>query len=159
MILFMHGLLSNHIINTKFKSISYKNKICKTVYYHKLSYDEVSKIYDELIIKYKPDLIVGHSMGGYWSIVKSKEHNIPCLAMNPFIRPKRLNFFPDYKNLTDKDFTDKVTLYLEMGDRLLNMKSLHEMAKKNNINHMVQDGGSHFIKHTNNINKMIDKFI
>lgn len=79
--------------------------------------------------------------------------------MNPFIRPKRLNFFPDYNNLTDKDFTDKVTLYLEMGDRLLNMKSLHEMAKKNNIKHMVQDGGSHFIKHTNNINKMIDKFI
>lgn len=159
MILFMHGLLSNHIINTKYKSISYENKICKTVHYHRLSYDEVSKIYDDVIYKYKPDLIVSHSMGGYWGIVKSKEHNIPCVAMNPFINPQWLNFFKDYKNLTDDDFTDNITLYLEMGDKLLNMKPLLNIAKNNNIKHIVQDGGSHFIKHTDNINKLIDKFI
>ncbi len=159
MILFMHGLLSNRIINTKYKNIRYENKICKTVHYHRRTYDEVSSFYDTLIKIHKPKLIVGHSMGGYWSIIKSNEHNIPCVALNPYITPNRFGTFYDYNNLTEKHFNSNVNLHLESGDMLLDMDEIRIFAEMNNCNYQFLDGGSHFIKYTDKMNDFIELII
>lgn len=156
MILFMHGLLSNRIINTKYKNIRYKNKICKTIHYHRRTYDEVSSFYDTLINLHKPKLIVGHSMGGYWSIIKSNEHNIPCLALNPYINPNRFGTFDDYTNLTSSNFNKNVNLHLEKGDMLLDINAIRDFAIEMKCNFQLLDGGSHFIKHTEKMNEYIE---
>ena len=151
----MHGLLSNKMINTKFKNIRYADKVCKTVHYHRRTYKDVSDYYDLLIKLYKPKLIVGHSMGGYWSIVKSNEHNIPCLAMNPYITPNRFGTFEDYTNLNKDNFTNIVNLHLEQGDMLLDIKAIKNFADIMNCNYQLLKGGSHFIKHTDKMNEFI----
>lgn len=158
MILFMHGLLSNRFINTKYKAIKHK-KICKTVHYHKLKFNDVSNYYDMIIHKNKPKLIVGHSMGGYWAIKKSKEHNIPCLVMNPYFMPNRYKMFSDYVNLDENDLTHNVNLYIEMGDLILDMKQIKSMADIKKCNYEIHHGGSHFIKYTDRMNQMIDRVL
>lgn len=159
MILFMHGLLSNPYINKKYKDIIYPNKICKTVQYQKQSYAAVSKFYDDLIDKHNPKLIVGHSMGGYWAITKSKEYDIPCMVMNPFFTPNTYSFiFKDYKNITH-DMLDKklMSFHLELGDKILNMYDIMDICNKNDIKCNHYHGGSHFIKYSDKMNILINE--
>ena len=59
MILFFHGLNSSNNTN-KFATIDRK-KYCETVDYLELGYDAVNNLYDELIDRIKPDVLVGHS--------------------------------------------------------------------------------------------------
>lgn len=155
----MHGLLSNPYINKKYKDIVYPNKICKTVQYHKMPYKDVSNFYDDMINNHNPKLIVGHSMGGYWALNKSKEHNIPCVVMNPFFTPKTYDFiFKDYKNITtgllDKNL---MSFHLELGDKILNMYDVMDICQKHDIKCNHYNGGSHFIKFTDKMNNLIDE--
>lgn len=159
MILFMHGLLSNPYINKKYKDITHPNKICKTVHYQKQSYSDVSKFYDDMIDKHNPRLIVGHSMGGYWAINKSKEHGIPCVAMNPFFTPSTYNFiFKDYKNIRH-DILDKelMSFHLELGDKILNMYDIMDICNQYDLKCNHYNGGSHFIRHTDKMNELIEE--
>ncbi len=158
MILFMHGLMSNRIINTKYKAIKGK-KICKTVKYHTETYDRISGFYDTLIRLHKPKLIVGHSMGGYWAIKKSKEYGIPCIAMNPHVKPRQYGMFDDYENLTLDYFTKNVYLHLELGDAILNMEQLYKTVYATDCEMNVFEGGSHFVKYTDAMNATIDKIL
>lgn len=161
MILFMHGLLSSPLTNKKYTNIKYKNKLCKLVKYTTLSYNEVSDIYDSLITKHKPQILIGHSMGGYWAITKSNQHNIPCIAINPFVNPNNRSkiFFKDYTNLNIDNFNTNVSLYMEGGDMLLNMQNLCDIAKEKNINYKFLSGGSHFVKYKDELNLFIDNVL
>ena len=66
-ILFLHGLDSSRE-STKFHAIDAKRKYCINVDYRNLNFQTVADFYDEIIEKIKPDIIVGHSLGGYWAL-------------------------------------------------------------------------------------------
>lgn len=66
-ILFFHGLDSS-AETTKFTVIKNENKVSFTVDYRKLSFHEVGLLYDKFIEMFNPDILVGHSLGGYWAL-------------------------------------------------------------------------------------------
>ena len=76
-ILFFHGLDSSRE-STKFHAIDADHKYCIDVDYRNLNYATVAEFYNEMIEKIHPDILVGHSLGGYWALKMSQQHQIPC---------------------------------------------------------------------------------
>lgn len=62
-ILFLHGLDSSRE-STKFHAIQTEKKVCIDMDYRNLNYATVADLYQEIIEKIKPDLLIGHSLGG-----------------------------------------------------------------------------------------------
>ena len=60
-----HGLDSSKQ-STKFHAIDAMHKYCIDVDYRNLSYQSVADFYHEMVETIKPDILVGHSLGGYW---------------------------------------------------------------------------------------------
>ena len=91
-ILFLHGLDSSKE-STKFHAINAEKKYCINVDYRNLNYKTVECFYHDIIEKIKPDLLVGHSLGGYWALKMSQQHRIPAILANPSLNP---DFREDY---------------------------------------------------------------
>lgn len=122
MILFFHGLDSDNQ-TTKFTAIGHPHKHCETVDYRRRGYGEISRHYDELIVRHNPALLVGHSLGGYWALLKSQQHGLPCVLINPQLYPA---FRADYPALELANCDDGVLrfAYLELGDEVLDIQQI-----------------------------------
>lgn len=161
-ILFFHGLDSSAETN-KFEVIKKSNKFAVTVDYRKLSYHEVGLLYNKLIQKYQPDILVGHSLGGYWALSKSREFEIPCLAINPTLYPDQ--HFDDYVDLKTLDFNDDVkrSFHLEMNDEVIDLSEVFHWAEdktnRTNIHEFLSDEGHHRVHFLDEINKELDDLI
>lgn len=160
-ILFFHGLDSSSESN-KFTVINKINKFSVTVDYRKLSFHEVGLLYNKLIEIYKPDYLVGHSLGGYWALTKSLEHKIPCLVINPTLCPKHI--FEDYIDLKEKEFNDNVprAFHLEMNDEIIDQNEVFEWAEEN-VNKVnvscYYENGHHRVHYLDEINSNLDELI
>jgi len=121
MILFFHGYQSSP--NTNKYTMLQGEKHCQLVDYDHLSYQEVSELYDQLITEHQPTHLAGHSLGGYWALIKSHEHAIPCVVANPQCFPDRF-YDRGYKDLTTQQITDSVprVVYMETGDEILRVE-------------------------------------
>lgn len=160
-ILFFHGLDSSAKTN-KFTVIEKKNKFSVTVDYRKLSFHEVGLLYDKLIAKFKPDILVGHSLGGYWALKKSHEHKIPSLSINLPLDPR--NHFDDYIDLKTLDFDDAVPrgFYLELKDEIIDMKKVADWLEDeyNGLYNLhTYFHGHHRVEKLENINSSLDSLI
>ncbi|WP_157772284.1 YqiA/YcfP family alpha/beta fold hydrolase [Zobellella denitrificans] len=141
MILFFHGLDSDNQ-TTKFTAISHPHKYCETVDYRCSDREDISRHYDELITRYSPVLLVGHSLGGYWALVKSQQHGLPCVLVNPQLYP---SFRADYSELEIAGCDDGVLrfAYLELGDEVLDIQRIRRALDGGVAELYCADGGHH----------------
>lgn len=151
-ILFIHGLDSSKE-STKFHAIDAANKYCLNVDYRNLNYATVAEFYSEIIEKIKPDILVGHSLGGYWALKMSQYHHIPCVIANPSLAP---SFRDDYPAIDDTDLQHDIPqlAYLELGDEILDM-----YAAQSQLEDYMQvetfEGGHHRLAYPERINPLI----
>lgn len=157
MILFMHGLDSSKETN-KFECIDVQEKYCETIDYRANTYEQVSKKYDEIIKRKKPKILVGHSLGGYWALVKSQQHNIPCFLINPSLYPKRI--LSDYIDISEMTIKKKVKrqFHIELGDEVLNMVKVAEFAQSIDAIQHIYEFGCHRVQYLDGLTKEIREF-
>lgn len=153
-ILFLHGLDSSRE-STKFHAIDEVYKYCINVDYRNLSYSSVAEFYHETIETIKPDILVGHSLGGYWALKMSHAHQIPCVIANPSLQP---NFRDDYPAIDHGDLQHDIPqfAYLELGDEILDMHAVQ--AQLEDYMHIqAVNGGHHRLAHPEQINTLIQE--
>lgn len=160
-ILFLHGLDSSKE-STKFHVIKAADKYCIDVDYRNLSYQSVADFYHEMVQTIKPDILVGHSLGGYWALKMSHAHQVPCVVANPSLAP---SFRDDYPAICDIDLQHDIPqlAYLELGDEILDMHATqaqledymqiqtiegghHRLAYPERVNELIQNIEYHFIR-------------
>lgn len=152
-VLFLHGLDSSKE-STKFEAIDAKHKYCINVDYRNLNFQTVSEFYQEIIDKIKPEILVGHSLGGYWALKMSALFQIPAVIANPSLHPK---FREDYPAIDEQDLDHAIpqVAYLELGDEILDMCAVEEQLSPYMTIQSVA-GGHHRLAHPQHINQLID---
>ena len=141
-VLFLHGLDSSRE-STKFQAIDAKQKFCINVDYRNLNYQTVADFYHNIIQKIKPEILVGHSLGGYWALKMSLSHHIPCVVANPS---------------SDDDLQHDIPqlAYLELGDEILDMHAAQAFLE-NYMQTSTFESGHHRLLHPENINSCIQQ--
>ena len=152
-ILFLHGLDSSKE-STKFHAIHAVKKYCIDVDYRNLNYKTVENFYNEIIEKIKPNLLIGHSLGGYWALKMSQIHHIPAIIANPSLQP---DFREDYPAIDELDLDHDIPqiAYIELGDEILDMYAVVEQSES-----FMQvdafEGGQHRLVQPENLNRLIE---
>ena len=151
-ILFLHGLDSSRE-SSKFHAICADKKYCITVDYRNLNYQTVASFYNDIIVKIQPEIIVGHSLGGYWALKMSVLHSIPCVIANPSLQP---DFRPDYPQISEQELDHDIPqlAYLELGDEQLDMHWVQTQLENYMPIHAFK-GGHHRLVCPENINPLI----
>ncbi len=154
-ILFLHGLDSSKD-STKYHTLDYEKKYCINVDYRNLSYQTVQQLYCQLIEKIKPNLLVGHSLGGYWALKMSRLFGLPAVISNPSLAP---NFRDDYPKISDEDLNHDIPqmAYLELGDEILDMYQTQQQLESYMLVEAVE-GGHHRLLKPEQVNHVIDVF-
>ena len=154
-ILFLHGLDSSKE-STKFHAIDAEQKYCINIDYRNLNFRTVADFYHDIIQKIQPEIIVGHSLGGYWALKMSHAHHIPCVIANPSLKP---NFRDDYPAISDYDLDHDIPqlAYLELGDEMLDMHQTQHILERFMLVHTYA-GGYHRLECPENINLLIQHF-
>lgn len=151
-ILFMHGLDSSRE-TYKFHVLNSENKWCITIDYRNLNFQTVEHFYQEIIDKIQPQILVGHSLGGYWALKMSTRFKLPALLANPSLSPR---FRSDYPPINDTDLDSEVAklAYLELGDEQLNMSQVQERLEPFMWVEAVE-GGCHRLANPDNLNQLL----
>ncbi|MGE8623085.1 YqiA/YcfP family alpha/beta fold hydrolase [Acinetobacter schindleri] len=151
-ILFFHGLDSSRE-STKFHAIDADHKYCIDVDYRNLNYATVAEFYNEIIEKIHPDILVGHSLGGYWALKMSQQHQIPCVIANPSLAPY---FRDDYPAICDNDLQHDIPqlAYIELGDEILDMHAVQSQLE-DYMQVEAVPGGHHRLETPERINPLI----
>lgn len=152
-ILFMHDLDSSRE-SSQFKVINSFNKVCINVDYRNLNFGAVERFYTEIIEKIQPDILVGHSLGGYWAIKMSNKFGIPMVIANPCLSP---NFDRDYPEITNHELDNNASVklaYIELGDEIIDMHSTSDLLE---LFMPVESiiGGHHHIENPERVNQLI----
>ena len=157
MILFFHGLTSSSE-TSKFQVIKQANKFCQTIDYETYRYQQVSKIYDDLIQLYQPKLLVGHSLGGYWALTKSNQYHLPCAVINPALQPSQKSELTDYPKLKSEDMDKQIyrAFHIEFADEVLDMQEVYQFAQALNATYFTYPDGHHRVHYLDEINHMIE---
>lgn len=113
-IAYLHGLESNNLgpKNDWLRQIS-------AVYDPFINYYE-SHIYQKLHLKiraFKPDLLIGSSMGGYFAYEMAKNLNIKAVLFNPALHSRSMN--PDITGHTSGQFFPKMQFILGANDPII----------------------------------------
>lgn len=152
-ILFLHGLDSSKE-SSKFHAIHFEKKYCLEIDYRNLNYQTVENLYHDIIEKIKPNLLIGHSLGGYWALRMSQTHRIPTIIANPNLSP---DFRTDYPQIDENDLEHDIPqiAYIELGDEILNM---YDVAQQLEPFMLVEtfEGGHHRLAQPDNLNRLID---
>ncbi|HJF28420.1 esterase [Acinetobacter bohemicus] len=153
-ILFLHGLDSCKK-SSKFHAINTTQKYCIDVDYRNLSYSSVADFYHDTIKMIKPDILVGHSLGGYWALKMSQAHQLPCIVANPSLQP---NFRDDYPIISDQDLQHDIPqfAYLELGDEILDMHAV-QICLEDYMQIQAIEGGHHRLAHPEQLNQLIQE--
>ena len=98
-IVYLHGLESE----TNCSKVKYLRKLGHTVFNPPMDYKskDCFKHTLHLIEMFKPDLIMGSSMGGYFAYEIGKHFDVPVVLLNPALHSR--NFEPNVDILGDED--------------------------------------------------------
>lgn len=157
-VMFIHGYQSSNKTN-KFTVIN-EEKVCETVDYDELTFAEVEEFYLNMIQEHQPDILVGHSLGGFWCLHLSKYTGLPCIIINPQLNVSRFAEldYPVYENWNEYfDGDSWVYSYIETGDEILDVPRTIKTLKANS-ECTVFEGGHHRVENINYINTMIETF-
>ncbi|MFV8192457.1 YqiA/YcfP family alpha/beta fold hydrolase [Acinetobacter soli] len=152
-ILFMHGLDSSRE-STKFHAIQSDNKFCITIDYRNLNYETVADFYQNIVLTIKPDVLVGHNLGGYWALKLSSQFKLPAIVANPSVAP---SFREDYPALAlqELDNDNPKIAYLELGDETLDMYEIKNLLEDYMLVDAIE-GGHHRLEHPAKLNTLIE---
>lgn len=155
-VLFLHGYKSSPNTN-KFAAIEAEQKFCFHMDYENTDHADVFNFYMDKVREVEPDVIVGHSLGGYFALLVSTFTGIPCVLINPQLCPKLDGYF----DLTTEDFINArlssvihAFSYIERGDEVIDVPKI-EAALERYSNVTAIDGGNHRVQFLDNINKVI----
>lgn len=151
-LLFLHGLDSSRE-SSKFDALCAERKFCINIDYRNLSYQAVADFYDDIIEQIRPDILVGHSLGGYWAIRMSLRHQLPCVIANPSLHP---DFRQDYPAIHHFDLDHDIPqfAYIERGDEILDMQATEAFLENYmQVEHF--SGGHHRLAHPERINALV----
>lgn len=124
-IVYLHGLDSNNV--------SPKNDWLKTfseLFDPQIDYRE-NNIYQNLkseVAKFKPNLIIGSSMGGYFGYEFAKEFNINAILFNPALHSR--SYQPDMTGLDNGKFKPSIQFVFGKNDTVINAKITMEILIK-----------------------------
>lgn len=153
-ILFLHGLDSSKE-SSKFHAIQSQHKFCIDIDYRNLSHDTVADLYANMIQSIHPDILVGHSLGGYWALKLSEQYQVAAIVANPCLSP---NFRNDYPSIQPQDLNNTIPrlAYLELGDEEIDMYEVQDILQAfMNINTF--EGGHHRLEQPEQINRLIEQ--
>ena len=154
-VLFLHGYQSSANTN-KYTVIDEKHeKYCESVDYDALSFDETFEFYVKLVEKFDPDVIVGHSLGGYWALKMGEHFGLNIVTLNPQLFPR----FDGYDHYNTIPLGFPLVSYVEEGDEVLDVSKTVEVLSRRGIL-ITHAGGHHRLENpgkVNNILNMIDK--
>ena len=111
-VLYLHGLESS---NTGTK-VDFLHEVADC-YAPEINYedDDIEKQLIKMVNAFKPDVIIGSSMGGYAAMLLGNRFNIKTIVFNPAIHSR--SFDPDFSKLSNDDpafgFTPVVVLGME----------------------------------------------
>jgi predicted esterase YcpF (UPF0227 family) len=156
MIIFYHGYNSSNQTN-KFTEINTQEKFCRSVNYDESSYEEIYKQYCKDIEEHKPDILIGHSLGGYWAIKMANKYNLPVVLVNPSFFPEESLPQLNYHNIEPRLIQNNIPkyFYLELGDEVLDLEKLNEYVKDYSYVETVS-GGHHRVQYINNYIQVIE---
>jgi len=155
MIRFYHGYQSSNQTN-KFTEIECENKSAVTVDYEALSYAEVEALYSAQIENEKPEILVGHSLGGYWALKMSAKYEIPAVVLNPALYPEISLPHLNYETITQAELENRVPkyAYVELGDEVIDVPRT-VTALKPVAYMMLNVNGHHRIERMDLVNELI----
>lgn len=153
-ILYLHNLDSSKE-STKFHAIQSNNKFCIDMDYRNLNYETVNQLYQDLIQKLHPTLLIGHGLGAYWALKMSFLFQLPTIIANPNLSPQ----LPDYPSITDDLLNHDIPqfAYLELADEIFNMKEVQQRLESFMIIKTYQ-GGYHRLQYPEHLNLLIQEF-
>jgi uncharacterized protein len=125
-VLYLHGLESS---NTGDKiDFLYQHSIACTPSINYLDIDIEEKLVT-LVENFKPDVIIGSSMGGYVGMLLANKYHIDCLVFNPAIHSRP--FSPELNNLEkdDAELGFYPIVVLGMKDDVVNPLITKELLK------------------------------
>lgn len=96
-----------------------------------------SKIQDE-VVQFKPDLLVGSSMGGYFASNLSSSLNVPVLLFNPALHSRSMQ--PDMTGLMEGNHSPPQTVVLGLKDQVINPHQTIELLPSDATVHMSDHG-------------------
>lgn len=174
-IMYIHGFGSKWKPNSdKVKTLSQIGKVSGVTMPYDLPSSGVYQSYKSYIINNDIDLVVGTSLGGFWSAYMGSKMGIPFVAINPAINPKStLNkyqgvgetYYGEPYNLEQaviNEYPDFPTsgaglILLDMGDKVLNSKETQKKLSGIFGVHAF-DGGSHRFDHIADSKDIIQNF-
>mgnify|MGYP003648820431 CR=1 FL=1 len=86
-----------------------------------------------MIMKFKPDLLIGSSMGGYVAHEFAKAFNLPAILLNPALHSR--SFEPDLDTFIlsyDTSFQEHQIVVLGKEDKVIDPKRTKEMLQGDN---------------------------
>jgi len=136
-VLYLHGLESNQ----GGPKVEFLASEC-AVYAPKIDYkaeDLHGKIHN-IILNFKPDLIIGSSMGGYVAHEFAKAFNLPAILLNPALHSR--SFEPDLDTFIlgfDTKFQERQIILLGMNDDVI-IPQLTKIILENDPRFVIEEG-------------------
>lgn len=135
---------------------------------------------EELIESYDKDVVlIGSSLGGFYSIYLAQKYSLKAVLINPSIFPFETlklvlgtapNFYDNStfewsenhiemlkQYVSDVKDQSNILLLVQKGDELLNYK--HALNKVPDASHIVEDGGNHSFENIERHFEKIDSFL
>lgn len=157
-VIYFHGLESNQ----GGEKVEYLANKC---YIHAPDMDYTRKdifpFLTQMVEDFKPDLIIGSSMGGYTAYILGALYNIPIIAFNPAFHNRSFN--PNYPEFVNSQIANKANIILGDEDTIIPPKTTLDWLKDHirtsspKINIEIVDGMGHRIPLNIFINKTINE--
>lgn len=116
-VLYLHGLESSNVCN----KVNFLREVTDCYAPH-IDYKDpyIENLLLKMIRAFKPEVIIGSSMGGYTALQLGNYFDIPVIAFNPAIHTR--DFDPAFKKLIAKDININFTpvIILGMEDDVIN---------------------------------------
>lgn len=153
MILYLHGYGSSA---KTAKASLLENMISFTIDYEKHTYEQTQKFYENIIETNDIEMLVGHSLGGYWALLIGNKYGIPTVLVNPTMLPTVVeNHY--YPPIVEEDLVNRGHrfAYLEMSDEVIDMVEISEFLQGTTSVYEVP-GGHHRIEFQNKLRDYIN---
>jgi len=116
-ILYLHGLESSNVCDKVDFMRERANVLAPSIDYSK-SNIEAELMY--IVESFKPDLIIGSSMGGHCALMLANYYNIECIAFNPAIHSRSIEPKLDRLEAKDPNFNFQPVVVLGLEDDVIN---------------------------------------